>query len=243
MATVICADGLGGHPSTTFGELKNELEGLGHIVILLDVDGIKTHSERVERLITCYTQIWKQGELIYFIGQSAGGSAVRIAAEKIFSNPRLPRLLTGVCMLSPAIPRGIFFLTWTLFCRMSYRLSELLLGKMIEMGEDEYASLVLPIASDKYAEVVANRQAISGAEGRELAFYPPKLESNHFKTLHIYGTDDRWIAPSAQRKLSFWMSRNLGIPMSIFAVEGAGHLTLASNKRKEVIEKIVEWMS
>lgn len=232
MATVICVDGLGGHPKTTFGGLMEALKE--HDVVLVDTEFVYEHEDRVQFVLDAYRECGDKD--VFLIGQSAGGSAVRVAAERL---EKMGKHLSGVVLLSPAMPRGIPFMTTTLVDVMLPRWKELLLGLTIFSTEEEYRALVtpLPLASE-YA--VTNRRPISGVEGRMLAFLPPKFVGYSFPTLHIFGGKDRWIAPRAQRKLARKLAQRSKV--TLHKVSKAGHLVLASNEKTEIIEMIREWI-
>jgi len=199
-------DGLGGCPQVTFGELKTALERNNHRVVLVNVLGIQTHEGRIERVLACYEheRSERPNEPIYFAGQSAGGDAIRIAAERLASENR-DACVAGVILLSPAMPRWVLFLTHVLFVTMAKRLVDLMLGRVVETTELEYEALVAPLPSHMREHIVAHRMPISGKEGRTLAFYPSKFKGYPFPTLHVYGDRDQWIAPHAQAKLGLML--------------------------------------
>jgi alpha-beta hydrolase superfamily lysophospholipase len=234
-ATLICVDGLGGHPETTFGCLKKTLEQMGHKVVLIDTPGVRTHEDRVQLILDEYTL--QHGGDIFLVGQSAGGSAVRIAAERL---EKLGKCLTGIIQLSPAMPFGIVFMTWPLARVMKGRLWELFLGRSISTTMREYKTLVSPLSQEVEYEIVTSRQPVPGLEGRTLAFNPPRFVGYSFPTLHIFGSEDRWIAPRAQHILSKRL-RKRSKTIS-YEVAGAGHLTLMSEKRNKIFALIQEWI-
>jgi alpha-beta hydrolase superfamily lysophospholipase len=237
MATVICVDGLGGHPETTFRELKVALESVGNRVIILDTTRVVTHEDRVKMIENEYAKQLNSSEQIFLVGQSAGGSAVRILAERL---NRSGLHLSGVVLLSPAMPFGIYFMTAKLFLVMLVRFIQLLLGRTISMTDSEFEMLTSPIA-EEMRDVISKRQMVSGVEGRKLAFFPPKFVGYSYPTLQIFGREDKWIAPRAQRKLGKMLRKHGEV--TTFETDGAGHLTLASSEWQMVAQLIQRWIS
>ena len=89
--------------------------------------------------------------------------------------------------------------------------------------------------------MVEVRQPVPGPEARELAFRPRKLENYQLPSLVIYGAKDRWIRPGTHRKLSRKL-KEMVPEIEIHEIKGAGHLTLASDRRMEVIHIIKKWI-
>lgn len=236
MATIICMDGLGGHPDTTFGSLRNVLESDGHKVVIIDTSSVVSHEDRVKLILEAYNNLGGNRDL-FLLGQSAGGSAVRITAEKL---ENMGKLLGGVILLSPAMPFGVWFVTLSLMKVMLANLREFLFGQTVTITEIEHLTLVEPIAIKASPELITKRQPISCIEGRELAFYPPKFVGYKFPTLHIFGEKDAWISPRAQRVFSKMLRRSSTTVSS--EILGAGHLTLASEKSGDVVRTIQEWI-
>ena len=238
MALYIYMGGLADNPEATTQLLKEKLEITGHTFVSVKVDGIITHDNRIARVINMFNhQYLKQGhKQIILVGQSAGGSAVREAAKRLEGHCALK----GVVMLSPAMPRGIFFLTWTLFKRMARRIDDLLLGCSMDLTVEEHTALISPMESKALKAAVEARVQVPGNEARELAFLPPTFKPYSAPTLIIYGTEDQWINPKAQEKLINLM-RKSGMYVERFIVYGAGHITLGSPKQNQVIETILSW--
>ena len=163
---------------------------------------------------------------------------MRIAAEHLEQEGAR---LTGVIQLSPAMPFGIISMTKSLWRVMKGRLRELLSGKMIFPTAAEYELLVAPLPNSIRDAIIAVRQPVSGTEGRTLAFFPPRFVGYAFPTLHIFGKCDAWISPSAQRKLGKKLGKRSNVTTR--EITGAGHLTLASEKRDEVIQAIQQWIA
>lgn len=239
MATVICIDGLGGHPEITFGLLSDFLEEDSHEVIIPDTSKVVTHEDRVQLALNAYHENAKDGESIFFVGQSAGGSAVRIATERLYQQKIQ---LAGVALLSPAMPWGIQYMTRTLLNVMRGRVKELLLGRVIRTTTHEYRTLVEPGLNDRVLQAVIHRTAISGKEARTLAFFPPRLGYHNSPTLLVYGTRDEWINPRAQEELARRIHMNHQ-RLSVSPIKGAGHLTLASWQAPMVLSEIREWIN
>ena len=239
MAIVLCMDGLGGRPETTFGLLKLRLERDGHRVVLIDTKGIVTHEDRVRLVMEEFwrNQTVTQMRKIVLIGQSAGGSAVRIAAERLC---RSDMYVSGVVLLSPAMPFGVWFMTAPLWQVMKNRLGDILKGRMVHMTEYEYELLTAPLNPDSRDQIIRDRQPVSGVEARTLALCPPAIRGHRYPTLHVYGDQDGWISPSAQRKLSRKLLSNG--PTTVRRICGAGHLVLASRERYHVIREIQHWI-
>lgn len=235
MATIICVDGLGGHPNTTFENLW-ALEGDGHKVVVVDTTSVRTHKDRVQLVLDeCHKH--SDEAKIVLLGQSAGGSAVRIAAERL---EKEGERLSGVILLSPAMPFGIWFMTWTLFHVMRRYLRELVTGQDTILSEADYKALISPVPAEIGDRFFASSLPIPGKEARELAFCPPGFEGSEFPTLHIFGKEDKWIAPSAQRSLAKKLCRMSAV--KTVEVQGAGHLTLSSNSN-EVVKIIKDWIN
>ncbi|MFA6339100.1 MAG: alpha/beta hydrolase [Candidatus Paceibacterota bacterium] len=240
MAKIIYVGGLGHHPETTFKPIKDRLEQEGHEVIILDTSHINTHEDRVQLVLKEYDKYYIGAHIgvdVFLLGQSAGGSAVRIAAERL---EKEGKPLAGVILLSPAMPFGIFFMTLPLWNIMKKRWAEILFGKVINPTEEEFETLLAPLAKEGRAETLASRRSISGIESRTLAFNSPRFVGYKFPTLHIFGDCDKWIAPSAQRKLS----KKLRIRSDVCTreVEGTGHITFTSRKGDRVVSLIVGWI-
>lgn len=236
MALAILVDGLAGRPETTFGSLKDELEQGGHRVVLIDTSRVVTHEDRVQLVLNCYNN--SMDEEVFFIGLSAGGSAVQVAAERIGKSEHLE----GAILLSPAMPRGVFFMTRPLGWLILARLKNLLMDTTIVPTAEEYEELVSPLPEELREEILGARQPISSKEAFILTVRPPKLGKYHCPTLLIYGSEDRWITPQSYWEL-FRRIRAQGQAINIHEVAGAGHLVLASHKRSEVIETILDWIA
>ena len=236
----ICMDGLGGLPAETFKLLKMRLEAKGHEVVLARIKGIRTHEDRVRRVMDLFlgrqTRAKEAGQKIFLVGQSAGGSAVRIAASRLKGQEEL----AGVILLSQAMPRGVWFMTVQLLRSMLGQIKNLLLAWTIHTSEAEYARLVEPLPADQRNDVIFSRQPLPGPESRELAFWAPMLQAYDCPTLYIWGDKDHWISVTAHRKLC-GLLRQKCADVSHLEVPGSGHLTLASEKRDEVISLIMEW--
>lgn len=236
MATIICMDGLAGHPKTQFGTLKKVLEHRGHQVVLCDVKGIRTHEDRVQLVLEAFRIC--RDERIFLLGQSAGGSAVRIAAERL---EKEGKSLSGVILLSPAMPSRILFATRPLLKIMLKRWRDFLFAESITLAEDEFETLVSPILETLRDEILASRQPISIPEARRLAFFPPRFVGSSFPVLLICGAKDKWIAPGAQIRLGRrFMEKS---EVSMYTMKGAGHLVLASKGREAMMRIIQKWVS
>ena len=236
MAIIICMDGLAGDPETTFGDLKRELEGVGHKVILIDVEGIENHSDRINRVSNCYKEARRNSPeaKIFLAGQSAGGSAVRIATERMNENGP-----NGIILLSPAMPRFIWFGTWTLLHIMVKRFRDLL-SKEIRLTDRELTRLLHPLPEKYLQKSLGNQHPISAEEARELAFFPPPFIGVNCPVLLIYGKQDRWIASKAQRKLAEMLKKKASVTEIPF--EGLGHSTLISSRGHFVQFCIGKWI-
>lgn len=242
MATVICMDGLGGNPETTFGELKLRLEDEGHRVVLVSTRGIRTHEDRVENVLMDFVSVCGQSDdKVFLLGFSAGGSAVRLAARHIEKHDLFSNRLAGVILLSQAMPWGVNFLTWPLIKVMVKRLPQLIFGLDINPTESEYTSLVEPVSNDRRDEGVKNRRTIPGTEAQTLAFHPSKFEGYSYPSLVIYGDSDRWVATRAHRKMIALLKKKKQNVTSL-EVPHSGHLVLASEVRQLVMLKIQDWI-
>lgn len=242
MATIICMDGLGGRPEVTFHPLVSQLSAAGHKVVFAPIDSIRTHTDRVARVIQAFNKASEDPqEKIFLVGQSAGGSAVRIAAERLTEMGRTAQL-KGVIMLSPAMPMGILYMTKPLFKVMLGRFLDLILGRTIHATAEEYAQLVEPYVPDGKHDLVASRIPIPGPEARELALYPNRLRNYQVPTLVLYGDQDRWISPDAHRKLCGRLEQQSDLDVTSQVVSGAGHLTLASHESDVALWKIQNWI-
>jgi len=233
---VICVDGLGGHPDTTFGLLQKELEQDGHTVLILDTSRVQTHEDRI-RLVLCACSKHPTEDVV-LVGQSAGGSAVRVAAERL---ERQGKRLAGVILLSPAMPFGIPFMTMPLLRVMAGRLAELFLGKDIFPTKEEFGTLTAPLAPEVSGEAVAMRQSIPGREARTLAFAPPKFVGYTTPTHYIFGKSDAWVAPRAHIAFATKIGKHSKTTVSVLG--SAGHLTLASENRHDVAKIIQKWIA
>lgn len=235
-------DGLGGNPDTTFRELRLRLENDGHRVVLARVEGIRTHEDRVKIVQSSFENMCKfTSEGIFLVGFSAGGSAVRIASERIQNDSAYSKRLKGVALLSQAMPRGINYLTWPLVRTMFWRILHLIFGWDIDSTEAEYQRLIEPVGDDRRNEVVRNRTTIPGQEARTLAFWAPRFLGYSYPSLVIFGSQDRWVSTRAHRKIAALLRRV--IALESYEVPDAGHLVLASSRRKEVIFAIKSWIA
>lgn len=247
MATIVCADGLAGLPTMTFGTLRTALIEAGHKALFVDMSHVETHEDRIGAVQKAYNQALALGEKVFLVGQSAGGSAVRVVAEDLcqVTGGHSGEHLQGIIMLSPAVPSGQIFMTIPLCKVILRRAWDLLRGRMVNPTAEEYESLVAPLPERVREHVIESRQAVSGIEARTLAFSPPPLRKIGVPVLHIFGNKDTWIAPYAQRKLAKRM-RKIEEESDAFVqsieIDGAGHLTLASELEGEVIERIVRWI-
>lgn len=236
MITFICMDGLGGVPSITFAELKRVLEKGGHKVLIVDVDGIETHEDRIERVTRCYREERSRSKNpIILIGQSAGGSAVRIATERLELSKEMPP--DGIILMSSAMPRFIWFTTKVLAKLMAKHIWKLLFARRIILPKADISKLLEPISRNTDDLEV---QVIPGKEARHLAFWPRSFRGCSCPVLLVYGDDDNWIAPSAQKKLGkMFKKKNQNV--ELVEVPASGHVTLFSKDRHRLILSIDNW--
>jgi hypothetical protein len=198
MATVICVDGVGGNPTFPFRELKWALEEIGHKVVLVDVNEISTHKDRVIRVLVAYYKERLKGEdEICFLGFSAGGSAVYTSASDLYE---AEEKVHKVILISPAvplqaIPTFMTSMTPELRSGIANNFLDLVLGREISITEKEYVDLMAPFEPEFADELLDNRQKIPGKEARRLAFFPYVFRGYDYPTLMIYGCCDRWISP------------------------------------------------
>lgn len=246
MALIICVDGLGGHPETTFADLARFLEVNRHHVTFADIEGIRTHEDRIQSVIQAFRngqsmldEMNEDDRRIILIGHSAGGSAVRVAAARL----RDEASLSGVVLLSQAMPRFTWYMTEALAKAMFWRSIDLLFARDIDMTSEEYTSLIQPAVSAKLRKSVDARQTIPGPEARTLAFWAPRLERYDKPTLVIYGERDQWISTNAHRKLCFKIARKCTSHLESNEIPGAGHIILASDSSVQVIEMIKRWIN
>lgn len=232
-------DGLGGIPSTTFSGLKGELEKDGHRVVLINVDGIECHNDRIWRVTKTYNneRTSSPGEQIYLVGQSAGGSAVRICAENLQSSGG--SMPDGIILLSPAMPRFVWFTTPVLAWLMIKYIWKLLFARRIFITSEDFLKLIGPI--DQNGGDV-RMKGIPGKEARSLAFYPRKFRGCSCPVLLIYGDMDNWIAPRAQIKLGD-MLRRTSKNVELVRIPGSGHVTLLSSSKQIIYNTIKRWVS
>lgn len=219
MVTVICVDGLAGNPRTTFSSLRQELEEHEVRVEMLPSLPVTCHSDRTSDVLRMVKRSQKWGP-VHLVGQSAGGSAVFNAAPRIH-NPNFKSII----LLSPAMPRGINYMTKTLLWIMLRNLHNLFGKKPFSLGGLDLLSLLSPVPQELCNEITRDSVPISPKEARELAFLPPKLGRISVPCLHIYGAKDRWISPWAQVNL-----RNRLVQKSPkyvgMEIPDAGHATL-----------------
>lgn len=239
MAVVICMDGLGGHPNVTFGPLREALSKKGHKTVIVGIENIETHEDRVKKVLAAFDKARREypSERIVLVGQSAGGSAVRIAAERLSGE----NALAGVTMLSPAMPRFVWFATKQLFRVMSGRLLDIILGRTLYSEPWEFEALVSPLPADLRKTVISNRQPVPGKEARTLALFPPRFRGYRFPTLLVHGERDQWVAPRAQEALASMLEKS-GSKVTHVVVRNSGHITLASVNRQEVAASIALWI-
>ena len=234
MSTIICMDGLGGQPETTFAFLKEMLEKDGHVVILVSISGSEnwSHRDRIERVKKEISDCTDKN--IFLVGQSAGGSAVQIAADET------EKEIKGVIAMSPALPRGYFYLTLPLFLIMTRwkNFWRILLGRALAPTKREFEAFVSPLVSSRREKILESRQLIPGKEARELAFYPPKKVRPSSQTLIVFGEKDQWISPRALRKFAKQQKQKFPELISILEVKESGHLTLSSHRRNTVVRMI-----
>ena len=250
MAVIICIGGLGDCPSETFTGLKKSLENKGHTVLIPETDMVRTHKDRIALTMGEYQRIvrrLKRKELkevpIFLLGQSAGGSAVRVVAEEL--SMKGDARLAGVILLSPAMPRSWKF-HWlrsgTDATRrfLSRHWREILFGKMINQTVMEFEARVAPLAEEIRDRVLVSRQPVPGAEMRTLALWPPAIGVYLYPTLHLYGSNDSCIEPKAQAAFGRDLESMILVNGHVFV--GAGHSLLGSRQRDEVIKVIVSWI-
>ncbi len=238
MTTFICMDGLGGDPKK-FSFLQEELERDGFAVVLVDVsDSINwNHRDRVNKILKAINDCTDSA--IILVGQSAGGSAVQIAAAESSKE------ISGVIALSPALPRWHFFFTLTLLKMMLKwkNLWRVILGQPLMPTRDEYRSLISPFPKESAHELLKSIQPISGKESRELAFYPPKKAKVVCPTLIVFGTEDRWVSSRSLQKFAAAQENRFPDLVSMLKVKNSGHLPLFSERKKDVVISIKNWVS
>lgn len=239
MATVVCMDGLGGLPEMTFGGLRHSLSSYGHKIVLCRTEGIERHEQRVIRVLEAITSTLNRGDT-FLLGQSAGGGAVRRAAE-ILCRKKDDFGIKGLILLSQSMPRYRLYMTPYLLRNMLQRMYHLVCAKDISPTEKEYARVVEPLSEELRPLMIKYRQMIPGKEARELAFNAPKLGIYHVPLLVIYGEKDRWISPRAHANLGQKLVERAP-SVRLVEVPGSGHLTLASDCRAQVILEIKNWI-
>ncbi|MEI6057348.1 MAG: alpha/beta fold hydrolase [bacterium] len=246
MITVICMDGLGGRPEVTFASLKKALELEGHKVVLVNVEGIQTDGDREQRVLNAFyvekalgENEQKEDRKIFLLGHSAGGGAVRKAAERLSGD----KALSGIIVGSQSMPRFVPFMTRQLFMSMLGQFHNLVLGRPINTTAAQYKRLIEPMPETQKRVAIQERQTIAGREARKLAFYPDSLKDYACPTLYIWGSKDQWISASAHRKLYLMLKKCNASTTTALEVEDSGHDTLASKKGGWVIEKIIDWVA
>lgn len=227
MSHVICVDGLAGNPNVTFNGLKTALEKEGHKVHLMPVNDIVTHQDRVSRVSRVYEQVRADfpNDRHFIIGQSAGGSAVRLAVAKLDKEYQ-PH---GIILLSPAMPRGISFATKPLVRVMLRNVFSLIFRSQIALSDKDYSDLISPLPDDVLSSLSGTQVLISTSEARELAFFPAQYLPISCNCTIIYGDCDRWINPDAQEKSANIMRRKRDLTKFVILtcrIHGAGHFTL-----------------
>ena len=236
----VLVDGLGGNPRGTFEHLSRLLSGKEYRIILANTQQVRTHEDRVQAVLSAFSQATTTDHNadIYLVGLSAGGSAARIIAERLGNHSRL----TGLIMLSPAMPRWVWFTTWTLAKVMLGHVREMILGRgFISLTTNEYLRLIAPAAGEEAQDYAGNRIGISIAEARQLAFWPPGLGVCQCPTLIIGGDQDRWISPRATSTLAVMMTES-GTRVDHCIIEGAGHLVTLPSTVETVADLIKRWI-
>ena len=239
MATIICVDGLGGSPSVTFDRLTTHAESAGHRVVSVKTDGIVRHSDRVNRLICTYLDlkpILPEGTDIFFVGHSAGGSAVMNSLRHLKHLPR------GVVLLSPALPRGVKYLTPQLLRVMVRNWREFIFGREINLSGHEFSLLSGPLVN---ASPNIRPLPISGYEARDLALRAPSFQSlpSECEILHMWGEKDVWISLKGQMTLNDKLVETSGRNrVTTVTFEKSGHALLHSLERDDVIKRILKWI-
>lgn len=239
MTAFICMDGLGGNPELTFYFLKKEFGQENNQITLIDISNSEnwTHRDRINKV--CQEIAACSDPIIFLVGQSAGGSAVQIAAAES------SRKISGVIALSPALPRGYLFFTSTLL-KMMLRwknIWRIILGKTLVPTKEEYRSLISPFPEEHSELLLSSIQPIPGRESRELAFFPPKKSKVVCPMLIVFGAKDQWISCQSLRKFATTQKKNFPSLVSVLEVENSGHLSMFSKRKKDVIVFIKNWIS
>jgi pimeloyl-ACP methyl ester carboxylesterase len=230
-------DGLAGNPAITFAELSQVLARAGHSVELVSIRDIDIHEDRIGAVTNAFKKARRlmREEKIVLLGHSAGGSAVRIAAERLHDTPP-----DGLIMLSPAMPRWIWFSTTTLAWMMLRRIRDMLFARRIRLSDAELLKLLGPVPGDMLPKVLGKQISIAGGEAKKLIF-PDPLGVVNCPVLHIWGGQDRWLAPRAQVALSRRM-RERGTAVTSHVLNNCGHAILHSDARNELHRYILTWL-
>lgn len=250
MAIIICVGGLGDCPKETFAGLKKTLENQGHTAVIPDTERVQTHQDRITLVRDEYQRLirrLKREELkkvpIFLLGQSAGGSAVRVIGEEL--HQKGDTRLKGVILLSPAMPRSWKF-RWLRSSTKATRdffkhhFGEIMLGKMIDQTAMEFESRIAPLAEELRDDILASRQPVPGAEMRILALWPPRMRVSLYPVLHLYGTQDSCIDPPAQEAFAKDLCAMTLTETHVFV--GAGHSLLGSSVRDNVVGEILRFV-
>ncbi len=178
----------------------------------VNVTGMSGFQHRVE---TLRTTVLRARDPVCIIGQSAGALAALIVASQC------PEKIKGVIAVSPAMPRGISPLSFSLMTIMWKYYHHMYMSHLIQVTEKDYTRLALNGVS-KPEILLAKRQNISGREAYELASgnLQPMLGQITTPVVLVYGTKDHWVNPKAQQKLYGC----LGARKTVLEVRGAGHL-------------------
>lgn len=199
---VICCDGLTG-AGPQFEPFKRYIEDdlRSNIQVLIaNTREIATHQDRIDRVLYEIARL-DSGEDFILVGFSAGGSAVRVCAEKILKLRKDSARLKGLVLISPAMPRGILCFTPTLIKYMIKHSLPLLFSKgELRLTKQEILDLMSPASMYEYS-VVKDSIPISLPEANELAFRPPRLGNlENLPILYLHGRNDRWVSPRAHAK-------------------------------------------
>jgi pimeloyl-ACP methyl ester carboxylesterase len=233
-------DGLAGNPAITFAELSQVLARAGHSVELVSIRDIDIHEDRIWAVKCSYQKARRSrpSESIVLLGYSAGGSAARILTERLSDTSITPP--DGLIMLSPAMPRWIWYSTTTLAWMMLRRIMDILFARRIRLSDAELLKLLGPVPRDMLPKILGKQIPIAGGEARKLIF-PDPLGVVNCPVLHIWGDQDRWIRPKAQHSLCRKM-RERGTAVTSHVLNNCGHGILHSDARNELHRYILTWL-
>ena len=215
---------------------KTHLVYQGHRVLYLNATPKTGKATFMDRVKILYDAVEASTEPVHIIGQSAGGLATLIVANK------LPHKVRGVIAVSPAMPRGISPLGLPLLRIMWRYQIAMWRNKLINVETSDYTELALNGVVKDRKFFPDFRKPISGREATELStpWLQPKLGNIKVPVVYVYGNQDQWVSPRAHAEFARKLTQSNPTKTHVIVAKDMGHLPVHGHDRYFIMQKALD---